>query len=31
MEKCDFQTSSYFGKIFHQNTGMTPSQYRSTR
>jgi AraC-like DNA-binding protein len=27
---CGFQTSSYFGKIFHKETSMCASQYRNT-
>lgn len=28
-DKCGFQTSSYFGKIFRREIGLTPSQYRN--
>ena len=31
-ERCGFRDASYFGKIFHKYTGMTPNEYRrSTR
>ncbi|MEG0592786.1 MAG: AraC family transcriptional regulator [Coprobacillus sp.] len=29
-DQCGFQSSSYFGKIFHRETGMSASQYRTT-
>lgn len=30
-DKCGFQTTSYFGKVFRRETGMTASQYRNIK